>query len=59
MLRIAPANWGASSKHLKTWYKVVIEKRLTYAAGVWALGLKKQAITKLLSTPTAFFTNDS
>ena len=46
--------WGLSTNLLKIWYSTIIEKIITYGAGVWAGNLSPLAQTKLSSIQRLF-----
>ena len=47
-------NWGLKTDILKTWYNTIIEKILTYGAGVWAGDLTAMAQSRLGSIQRLF-----
>lgn len=51
---LAPRTWGVKTFLLKHWYQTIIEKIITYGAGVWGGSLSKQTCDKLLSLQRMF-----
>lgn len=53
-LKLVGKNWGVKNEILKLWYQVIIEKIVTYGAGVWAGNLTKKIKEKINSLQRPF-----
>lgn len=47
--RVTANSWGVPSATLTIWYRTVVEKVITYAAGIWAMDLSNHLQMKILS----------
>jgi len=52
--KMTGTTWGIKSKHLKLWYKTVVERIILYAAPVWGSQLQSKVKSSLLSIQRLF-----